>query len=231
MLICIVFSVTLLANDTFKGTAKQDVNVRTLPDYDSKIAYVLRKDQDVNIEVLVKTKNKGSWYKIEKGYVATRFVATNSANIPNKTLEELNKLTKEITSETPKKVEVQVVQQLNDSKEDKPTAETQTPKEKPKQDTAESIEKTVEVKDKIQEPTFIEPTVIRKDENKTSENFNFEYILYVLLGLVLPIILIVLIKKIFSKPSISDQIDQHKKRSDSLKKALKATEEKPVDKE
>lgn len=239
MLICMLFSFTLLANDTYSGIVKQDVNVRSLPDYESKIAYVLRKNENVNIEALVKTKNKGSWYKIKKGFVSIRFVATDSIDIPNKTLNELTKLTEKVTPKTTTKIEIKEVEEV------KQIVKNKTLKENPVLVKVEEVAKEKVVKkDQIQEPLkvdksliikedlpFVEPVVITKDENNIMKYINFQYILYGILGFIIPILFIILIKKVFSKPSITDQIDQHKKRSDFLKKALKSNEEKPVDKE
>ncbi len=245
VIITILFSLSLFANDFYEGKAKQDVNVRSMPDYESKIAYVLRKNETVKIEAIIKTKNKGTWYKIEKGFVVTRFILTENTNIPLvNSLDELKELQsttiEEEVIDIPKIAQIDeklpsVATEINEEEsiktkevieETKEVIETENLEEKIEQNSPKIVSQDLEIKKITQEKqTYNEPMVITKDESFISKYINITYIVYGLVGIVFLILLIFLIAKIFSRPSISDQIDEHKKRSDSLKKALSSKEE------
>ena len=244
LLLSLIFTVTLSALDTFKGIAKQDVNVRSMPDYESKVAYVLRKNQEVNIHAIIKTKNKGSWYKIDKGFVVIRFVETNANTIPTETFtpELLKK------EEIPKKVETQeVVSQIQEEKQEAQEKEiiVQDVEQTKEQDATKDIKPIIDQSDEVveqtkeevvqetdksnsvtsQEKVYVEPVVIKKEESLIAKYINFTYIIYGVIGIVVLILLIVLMGKLFSRPSITDQISQHQRRNQSLKKALSSKEE------
>ena len=253
VIITILFSLSLFANDFYDGKAKQDVNVRSMPDYESKIAYVLRKNEAVKIEAIIKTKNKGTWYKIEKGFVVTRFILTENANIPLVNsfdeLKELQSTTiKNEVIDIPKIAQIDeelpsVATEINEEEsikakeiieETKEVIKTENLEEQIEQNSPKIVSQDLEIKEVTQQiteektqekQTYNEPIVITKDESFISKYINITYIVYGLIGIVFLILLIFLIGKIFSRPSISDQIDQHKKRSDSLKKALSSKEE------
>lgn len=239
--LALFLSINIFANTVFTGSAKEDVNVRTMPDYDSSVSYVLRKDQDVNIYAIIKTQNKGTWYKIDNGYVVLRFVNTDATNISTETfspenLEEqvntkeetlvqepkIEQTTETVTEES--KPNYVVVEDIKEAKEDEITNEIKPSIEKSDEESGNSI--IVVNEEKIQEKTFVEPIVIKKEESFITKYINFEYVIYIIGGIIVLIILITVLGKIFSRPSITDQISQHQKRNAHLKKALSSGDDK-----
>lgn len=229
ILLSLILTIDLFANSAYKGSVKQDVNVRLIPDFESKVTYILRKNQIINIYAIVKTKNKGTWYKIDNGYVVMRFISTDELNIPIESFDAKsvveNIIVEEIKTnneEIQKQSDV-VVQDIQESKEDEITSQLKPIVE----NNYEADNSTLIVKEtKIEQNDISEPVIIKKEESFISKYINFEYILYGLAAIVILIIIIILVVRVFSRPSITEQISQHQKMNADLKKALSNSNDK-----